>query len=228
MPDALLLEWEGVLADTGPARRAALLSALAQEHVTLPDDVYDPAWSRLGSRDAAEAALAALHISDATLVELIALRASRAFAVTLGTGISLQPGARAFVERMQGQTMVGIVTRADRTETAALLHLAAFDVPLSYVVCADDVPPSAGHSSTLEHILAQMARRRALQRERVVLLSDSECALSGARASGIRAVAVGVPAHVALLADGSVDGVDGLSLAQIAGAAGVAAVERST
>ena len=41
MVDAVLLEWEGVLADTGVARRESLLRALADEGVLLNAPAYD-------------------------------------------------------------------------------------------------------------------------------------------------------------------------------------------
>src|SRR6185369_13324043 len=71
MVDAVLLEWEGVLADTSVARREALLRALAEEGVQYEALETDPA-----------------------LADLVALRATRAFAERIGKGLVLLPGAR--------------------------------------------------------------------------------------------------------------------------------------
>jgi HAD superfamily hydrolase (TIGR01549 family) len=205
MMDAVLLDWEGVLADTTIARREALLQALAEEGAELSALASDPA-----------------------LADLVALRATRAFAARLGKGFVLLPGARQFVERVQLGSRVGIVTSATRSETEFVLRLAGLDAAVSTIVSADDgldAPPSPTmFARAVEHL----ARVRPLRREHVVAMAATIPALRAARTAGVRTIAVGAPAHVAVEADGAVNAVNGVSLADLCRLTSIATVERSS
>src|SRR3954451_23327765 len=98
MLDAVLLEWEGVLADTASARRDALSRALAAEGIRLDAQSWFPDGHDESPRDAISSALTQLGRADPTLADLVAARATRAFAERLGQGFTLLPGAREFVE----------------------------------------------------------------------------------------------------------------------------------
>jgi hypothetical protein len=62
--------------------------------------------------------------------------------------------------------------------------------------------------------LGHLERRRAspLSRERVIALAITRPAIVAAREAGIRTIAVGAPAHVAVEADGAVGSLAGASL----------------
>jgi beta-phosphoglucomutase-like phosphatase (HAD superfamily) len=203
MLDAVLLEWEGVIADTASARREAFFRALADEG----------------------AAADALR-SDPTLADLVALRATRAFAERLGKGFVLLPGAREFVERVQLGSRVAIVTSATRSETEFALRLAGLDGAVTTIVSADDALDPPPSSAMIERTIEQLARLRPLQRERIVAMAPTSAALRAARGAGVRTIAVGAPAHVAVDADGAVAGVDGLTLTDLARLSGIAKMER--
>src|SRR5438309_123243 len=112
MLDAVLLEWDGVLTDTGLARGEALRRALAAEGVSLTAAAYDACCVGLDVRSAAAAAVRSAGRDDAPLAEIVALRAARAFGERLADGFSLTPGAAAFVTRVAARTRVAIVTQA--------------------------------------------------------------------------------------------------------------------
>lgn len=163
---------------------------------------------------------------DPTLVELVTMRATRAFAERLGKGFVLLPGTRTFIERAQVGAPIGIVTCATRAETEFMLRLAGLDGAVTTIVTADDaleLPPS---SVTYDRALETLARRRPLQRDRVVALAPTALALRAARAAGVRTIAVCSPAHVALDADGSVESLDGLTLRDLSALAGTSTLER--
>ena len=199
MLDAVLLEWEGVLVDTSDARRDALVRALADEGVQYEQLEADPA-----------------------LADLIALRATRAFAERIGKGLVLLPGAREFVERVQLGSRLAIVTSATRAETEFVLRLAGLDAAVSTVVSSDDaLDGTAAYERAVRHV----ARVRAIRRDHVVALASTSPALRAARAVGVRTVAVSAPAHVALDADGAIASVDGVVLADLARIGGIATME---
>jgi beta-phosphoglucomutase-like phosphatase (HAD superfamily) len=226
MVDAVLLEWEGVLADTGAARRDSLLRALADEGVLLSAAAYDACCAGADAHGAASAALASVGRSDATLAELVALRAGRSFTERLARGFTLQPGAAEFVAGAAPRARIAIVTRASRGETDVALRLSGLDSAVACVVTADDVlvPPPA--SELYDRALAHLSRRRTMTRERgegaVVALAQGSAALRAARAAGARAIAVGAPAHVAVDADAAVSGLSGLTLEMVAALLGLA------
>lgn len=201
MLDAMLLEWEGVLADTRDARRVAIEYALAAEGV------------------------ANIPSADTTLAQLVALRAERAFVEGLATGLVMAPGAVEFVRRAQSRTRVVVVTRATRDETEAVLRQASLEDAVHQVICADDVIGDSPSVAQYERALALVSRLRPVHRGRVVAVVDSLPAIRAARASGIRVLAVGAPAHEALEADGAVRGVNGLTMTELERIVGVSGTE---
>jgi beta-phosphoglucomutase-like phosphatase (HAD superfamily) len=224
MVDAMLLEWEGVLADTGAARREALLRALADEGVSLNAVTYDACCDGLDVHGAAVAALASAGVHDATLAELVALRAGRAFVERLGQGFTLQPGAAQFIASAAHASRVAIVTRAARAETEIALRLSGLESAIACVVTAEDVLVAPPAPELYDRALAHLARRRAAAPERVVAVVQVSAAVCAARDAGVRTLAVGAPAHVAIDADVAVPGLAGVTLDAVTTLLGVSPV----
>ena len=211
MVDALLLEWEGVLADTRAARRDALVRALAVEGVASTAQLCDICSHGWGVRAAATAALRHAGIIDHVLSDLVALRAERAFLAAMSGGILLAPGAAAFVAEAQQSTRVAIATRAGRAETDLLLRLSGLDAAIATVVAAEDDVSVALYQRALE----QLGRVRAVSPQSAALLADAPEAFRAARAAGLRTLAVGAPAHEAMEADAAVASLEGLSMKEL-------------
>ena len=209
MADGVLLDWEGVLADTAHLRRDALLRALADEgfdHLA-----YDERYVGWSTR-AAAARLLGSRASDAALVEVVALRAERVVAASLAHGFAIDPEAARFAERAQLRAPLVVVTAAARAEADVALRLAGLHDSCAAIVTADDVIGDAPSRESYEMAAAHLARRRPVKRERIVVLANTVPALRAARSAGLRTVAVSAPAHVALEADGAVPSLAGLSL----------------
>ena len=215
MLDAVLLDWEGVLADTTGARQEALVQALAAEGIRHDET----------AGDAAADALALLRQADPTLAGLVASRATRAFAERFGRGFVMLPGAREFVERAQLAAPLAIVTSATRAETEFMLKLAGLDAAVTTIVSADDNLDASPSAAPFAQAIAQLSRRRPLQGDRVVTLARTSIALRAARAAGLRTVAIGAPAHVAVDAHGAADSIFGLRPADLVRLAGIVAPE---
>jgi beta-phosphoglucomutase-like phosphatase (HAD superfamily) len=216
MLHAVLLEWEGVLADTGTARSDSLRRALTDEGVPFTAAAYERCCGGLDAHDAAAAALALAGVDDPTLAELVVRRASRAFRERLSRGFSLSPGAAELISAAAHRTRVAIVTRAERAETELALGLAGLTDAISTIVARDDVLDAPPSPALYAHALGQLARRRPTAPERVVALTDAVAAIRSGRTCGIRMLAVGAPAHVALEADAHVDDLRGLTVADLA------------
>ena len=203
MVDAVLLDWEGVLADTAVARSDAFQRALVEESVRVDALRADPA-----------------------LAGLVALRASRAFAEWLGKGFVLLPGAREFMEQVQLGARIAVVTSATRAETEFVLRLAGLDGAVSTIVSADDALDGPPAPAMVTRALEQLARVRALRRERVVCIASTSPVLRAARAAGVHTVAVNAPAHVAIDADGATEALRDVTLGDLARLGGITALER--
>src|SRR5215207_7709460 len=113
MADGVLLDWEGVLADTAGSRRDALLRALADEGIAIADASYDERCVGRSVRAAAATVLGS-RASDAALVEIVAMRAERAFAASLAQGFAIDPHAARFAELAQLRAPLVVVTPAAR------------------------------------------------------------------------------------------------------------------
>ena len=211
MLDAVLLEWEGVLADTGIVRRDELLRALADEGVHWTAEAYDASCGELDTHAMAVTALASVGRIDATLAELVALRVSRGCAEQLSRGFSLQPGAAQFVSALAPHVRLAIVTRARRAETEVALAASRLIGSVATVVTADDVVAAPPAPAMYAKALAHLSRTRPVAPGASVAIVDSAAAVRAARAAGVRTIAVGALAHVAGLADGAVDALTGLT-----------------
>jgi sugar-phosphatase len=214
-PRAVLLELEGVLVETHEVRRGALLRALAEEGITSDLVAYDDLAHGLPVRGAARAlAAAAGEEFDEVAIELVALRAERHFAESLGSGIMLTEGARDALGALHGVTRLGLVTRASRREVEPILDAADASFLFECIVTADDVgdtpkpDPAAYHSA-----VRRLARRRAITAADAIALEDGRAGIRAARAAGLRCLAVGdVPPFRALDADGYLPTLRGATL----------------
>ncbi|CAN5253957.1 hypothetical protein BH09GEM1_BH09GEM1_15920 [soil metagenome] len=227
MPDALLLDWEDSIVETSTMRRVALQRALHDEGLVLDSDDCARCCDGASVHASMQRALATLGVHDLVLADLLAIRASRAFAERLGKGFLLRTGAREFIGNVQVTSRLAIVTLASRSETEFILRLAGFDGTVSTIVSADDAldpPPMAAPFATA---LAQLSRRREARAERSIAISTPAEMIRSARAAGLRSIALGAPAHVALEAHGAVDTLDGLSVAALSRVAGISAAEHT-
>jgi beta-phosphoglucomutase-like phosphatase (HAD superfamily) len=228
MVDAVLLEWDGVLADTGVARRDALLQALADEDVTWSVDEFDTHCAGLDVQSAAAMAVERARGDDPALVDLVVLRAGRAFTERLARGVMLQPGALEFLHAAEPRARLAVVSRASRAETDLFLRLSALDGLMACVFTADDVLQPPPSPELYEQAVSHLARTRRVRREHAVALVNATAAIRAARGAGIHVLAVGAPAHVALDADGATEDLTTLTIDELATLVGITPSEHHT
>ena len=221
MADGVLLDWEGVLADTAHSRREALRAAFSDEGLAFDDASFEHQGAGRSVRSAV-ARLLGRRAADATLAELVALRAEREFAARIAQGFAIDMAAARFVEHAQLRAPVVIVTAAGRAESDAALRLAGLHDSCAAIVTADDVGGDAPAPASYELALAHLGRRRVVKARRVVVLATSLPAIRAAREAELRTVAVKAPAHVALEADAAVGPLDVLTLDSVDALLGLA------
>jgi beta-phosphoglucomutase-like phosphatase (HAD superfamily) len=216
--DVVLMEFDGIVADTFESRRRAFEVALADLGVALDVDDY---WEHCAGwpTGAAVRAIArqyGLTLDDVAL-DLLGFRIDRAFTQDVSKGVVLVDGARSTVERLASRCRLAVVSRLRRADVDAILSLGRMDHLFSFVVGEEDAFPHKPDPAPFVVALKRLERFRG-GRGTVVALEHGLPGIQSARAAGVACVAVGPqPAHVALEADGYVDSVAGLDLAALTG-----------
>jgi beta-phosphoglucomutase-like phosphatase (HAD superfamily) len=216
--DAVLLEFEGVIADTGVARREAMAYVLAEEGLRLSDEEYREACAGQPTTEAVRAALERCGVTmDETGRELLALRVDRAFSNHVGKGVVLVDGAREAVERLASRVRVGIVTRASRRDVEFILNLAQMEHIFACVVGTEDAYPPKPDAAPYRSAMRRLERRRPMPVDGIVVaLEDSLGGIRAARDAGLRCIAVGdLPMHVAIEADALITAITGLGHTEV-------------
>ncbi len=212
----LLVEFEGVVAETARLRRDALREALAAEGAHPDRAVLDQA-SGLATADGVRRARRAAGLpDDETAVELAQLRAERAFAARCAKGLTLQPGVRDALERLGVNCRLALVTRALRREAEFALEIAGLEGIFRPIIGADDVTPPKPSRAPYLAALARIGQLFPGQQLRPLAVEDHLVGVRAARDAGIPCVAVGrIPPHEALEADGWVESLDDLGVDRI-------------
>lgn len=217
MIDAVLVEFEGVIAETRAARREALLDSLRDDGIALSDSEYLECCESMPVRASVRAALALRDgTPDETAIELAAVRAERRFSSRVLTGLSLADGARAFVESLQSRTRLGIVTRASRTDVDTMLALSGLEHAFEFVIADDDAYRPKPSPDQYLGALDRLGRLRAVVPKNVVALEDGLAGIRAAKSAGLRCAAVGsLPVHQAVDADALVPSLAALTIASL-------------
>jgi beta-phosphoglucomutase len=217
--ETVLMEFDGVLAETGHLRREALRSVLTEDGVQVRDGDLDELSGGFsigeGMREVARVHFPPL---DETALELLALRAERAYAAGIAKGVVLVEGVRAAIERLAQNARIGIVSRLHRGDLQHLISMAGIDDFLSVVIGSEDAYPHKPSTAPYRTALLRLSRSRgALAIDSVIALEDCLSGIRSARAAGLRCIAVGpVPAHVAMEADGYTPSLGGHGLSSLA------------
>lgn len=187
----LLIEFEGVLADTAALRAAALTEALAVDGIEVNAALLRQAAGR-STEDAVRVVRDAVGAEDdPTAVELCRLRAERAFAQRAGKGLSLQPGVKEALEKLGTCGRLALVTRASRREVEFVLNLAGFEAFFRPVIALEDAPPGKPARAPYDAALKRVAELFPGQVLRGVAVEDSVLGVRAARAAGLVSVIVG-------------------------------------
>jgi HAD superfamily hydrolase (TIGR01509 family) len=222
----LLVEFEGVIADTATLRRDALVASLAVDGIVPDDEALDSATGYPVEESIRRVRRALGAPDDETAIELTRLRAERFFDERTGKGLSLQAGIRAALERLATNCRLAIVTRASRREVEFVLGLAGIEGLFRPVITAEDVSPPKPASAPYVAALARFAQLFPGQQLRPLAVEDHLVGIRGARAAGIPCVSVGaIPPHEALEADGWVESLADLSPGRVRALIGASAGE---
>jgi HAD superfamily hydrolase (TIGR01509 family) len=190
---AIVFDFDGVIADSEPLHLKAFQRALAEDGLTLDEDEY---FSRyLGYDDIgvfeAIARDRALAWTAGHVTELVARKGMKLQALIAG-GEVLFPGAPAFIRAAAAEVPVAIASGALRHEIVQILESAALDELFAAIIASGDTPASKPSPAPYLLAFARLQERAGtkLEPHRCVAIEDSLWGLESARQAGLRCVGV--------------------------------------
>ena len=192
-PDAVVFDFDGVLADSEPLHLRVYQELLAKENITLPPAEYYARY--LGYDDVgvfeALARDKGLRIEDSRMEELIA-RKAELFQRRAAVQHVLFPGAAASVQAISAHCPVAIASGALREDIETILRSTQLVSIFSVIVAAGETPQGKPAPDPYAQALALLADRHGatIRPERSVAIEDSHWGLESARAAGLRTIAV--------------------------------------
>jgi len=214
---AIVFDFDGVIADSEPLHLKAYQQALAEEGISVTRDEYFERY--LGYDDVgmleALARDRGLAMTGRHITALVARKGERLQAMLTG-GELLFPGAAAFVRSAAEAVPIGIASGALRHEIVQIIEGAGLGDIFTTIVASGDTPESK--PSPAPYLLAFEQLRRAagnnLDPRRCVAIEDSVWGLESARGAGLRCVGVTTSYAAAQLAGAElvVDGLKALTL----------------
>ncbi|MDQ8153223.1 MAG: HAD family phosphatase [Gemmatimonadota bacterium] len=213
----VLLEFEGILADTTPHRLAALREAMMADGLALDEDTWTEHCLGLGVEAAAVAARRALGAAnDPVAAEVTRLRADKLFTQRISRGLLMHPGGLALVQALRTQARLALVTRASRRDVEFVLTLANLADVFTCIVTANDKVAGKPDPAPYALALERLNRTASVAAADALTFEDARPGIRAARAAGVRSVAVGpLPLHHAMEADAYFPTLTGLSFDQM-------------
>ena len=218
---AIIFDFDGVIANSEPLHLNAFQDALALEGITLTSEEYYQRY--LGYDDVG--LLQALvrdrdmRVGSRYITDMVTLKGDMLQRM-LSTGEVLFPGAAEFVRQAAKHAPIAIASGAMRNEILEILDGANLRSLFSVIVAAGDTPQSkpspAPYNLAFERL--QQVTNLDLDRWRCVAIEDSRWGLESAQGAGLRRIAVTTSYQAHELGDSPelvVSGLDALTIEMI-------------
>jgi beta-phosphoglucomutase len=187
MIQAIVFDFDGVLADSEPLHLRAYQEVLSSLSITLTREEYYERY--LGFDDVGVfVRLAEAHgwtLDERGLQTLIAEKC-RAFDAVIETTEVLYPGAAACIERLAAGFPLGIASGALRHEIEAILKRGALDRHFRFIVASGDTPASKPSPDPYR----RAAELHGLPPAACLAIEDSRWGIESAKAAGLRCVGI--------------------------------------
>jgi HAD superfamily hydrolase (TIGR01509 family) len=199
MLEAVIFDCNGVIADDEPIHFELFRRVLAEEGLELSRDEYYARYLHFDDRTCFEAALR--DRGRPFTPEEISARVARKAAyyrVAVADGVRIFPGARELVLSLAKRYPLAVASGARREEIALILERAGLAAHFQAVVASEDVrrakPDPEPFLLALERLNAargsRAGRRHSIRPDQCAVIEDSVGGVRGARAAGMRCVAV--------------------------------------
>lgn len=190
--DAIIFDFDGVIADSERLHLRAYQEALAPLGATLPDDEYYSTFLGYDDRGLLREFAKARGLSwdDAELSRLIAIKTER-YEALAAQGEMLFPGAAAFIRGAANAVPIAIASGALTHEIEEILDRAALRGCFTAIVGADQTMRSKPSPDPyLEAFHRIVSAGHAVDASRTVAIEDSRWGLVSADTAKLRTVAV--------------------------------------
>lgn len=189
--EAVLFDFDGVLMDTEPMHFACWSEALRPLGFHMDWDTY--AERCIGTSE--EVTMQIFAASQNPPLDLEAVRAryplkKELFRTRIADELPFAPGAREFLESLDGRYGLAVVTSSSREEIEPLLERGGVRHHFGAVVCAEDV--SRHKPAPDPYLLAA----RLLEARSPLVVEDSDAGMESARTAGFDAVRIPAPAQM--------------------------------
>jgi beta-phosphoglucomutase len=190
---AIIFDFDGVIADSEPLHLVAFQRTLSDEGIVLAADDY---YSRyLGYDDVGmfEAVARDRGVAmDAGHVAALVARKGRVLQELLQRGALLFPGAVEFIRAAASEVPIAIASGALRHEIVEVIEAAGVHHLFTTIVAAGDTPESKPSPAPYLRAFQQLREETglALEAHRCVAIEDSRWGLESARGAGLRCVGV--------------------------------------
>jgi beta-phosphoglucomutase len=214
---AIVFDFDGVIADSEPLHLRAFQQTLAENGIELTPQEY---FSRYLGYDDVGAFQAigrdrGVPMDDGRVADLVT-RKGIILQTIMQEGSVLFPGAREFIREAAAAVPIGIASGALRHEIDEIIEAAGVADLFAVIVASGDTPQSkpspAPYQLAFDRLRATTGD--ALEPRRCVAIEDSRWGLQSAQRAGLRCVGVtnSYPAHELPGAELIVDGLKGLTL----------------
>ena len=214
---AIILDFDGVIANSEPLHFEAFQSTLAEDDITLTREQYYERY--LGFDDyglfmalARDRSLKLDHDWATSRTD----RKGHVFEHLLESGSIVYPGVVEFIRHAAAQVPLAIASGAQTHEIRDIVERAGIGSLFATIVGAGDTPRSKPSPDPYVHAFRELQRlvQANLEQSRTVAVEDSQWGLESARGAGLRCVAVTTSYRASELvgAELIVDRLDSLSL----------------
>jgi beta-phosphoglucomutase len=184
---AVIFDFDGVLADSEPLHLRALQQALAARGIALGEDEYYATLLGFNDAEALQTLARGRGLSlDAAAQEAINADKAIRFATLQTANDALFPGARALVARFGAVVPLAIASGARRDEITRTLDHAGLTSAFRTIVASGETP----RSKPAPDPYALAVKRLGVDPGRAVAIEDSRWGLDSARAAGLRTVGI--------------------------------------
>lgn len=192
---AIIFDFDGVIADTEPLHYAALRQVLQAEFgIALSQSKYYADYLGYDDRGCFAAALTAhAHPITSGLVDELVQKKGRAYLAALGTDLRLFPGVRHLIEDTARSYRLAIASGALRHEIELILEEAGLRKSFSWITSAEDVSRGKPSPEPFLHAMAGLngiLSGRPLRPADCLVIEDSIPGIRGAKAAGMKVLAV--------------------------------------
>jgi HAD superfamily hydrolase (TIGR01509 family) len=214
MLKAIIFDCDGVIADSEPLHMATLQQVLAEEGITLTEEIYYREYLAFDDRNAFTRAFRdhGRPLTGAQLSELIARKAARLEPV-MRTHLRIFPGIAEFIRNASATLPLAVASGALRHEIELILRHADVRDCFAAVVSAEDVERGKPDPEAFNKAFAALNTRQSISLRECLVIEDSLHGVEAGRLAGMPVLAVtnSYPRERLQAADAVIDSFAGLT-----------------